>query len=74
MVMVKNMKIVGSASLKTYVLYQVMQCIELLMFSYVTDLMMRLLSKLIRLASKNVYYFSKILNKVYFVYPHIPSI
>ena len=33
-----------------------------------------IVSKLIKLASKKVYYFSKNLTKVYFVYPHIPSI
>ena len=37
--------------------------------SNITDSTMRVLSKLIRLASKKVYYFSKTLNKVYFVYP-----
>ena len=41
--------------------------------SNITDSTMRVLSKLIRLASKKVYYFSKTLNKVYFVYPRIPS-
>ena len=40
----------------------------------ITDLMMRLLPKLIRLASNKVYYFLKNLIKVYFVYPHIPLI
>ena len=34
------------------------------MFRYITDLMMRLLSKLIRLASNKVYYFSETLIKV----------
>ena len=45
------------------------------MFSCIADIMMRLLSKLIRLASKKVYYFSKILDRVYFIaIPCIPSI
>ena len=35
------------------------------MFSNIIDLMTRLLSKLIRLASKKVYYYLKTLNKVY---------
>ena len=41
----------------------------------IIDLMMRLLSKLIRLAiySNKVHYFLTFIN-VYFVYPHIPSI
>ena len=70
---VKNRKTVRSATLKTYLLHKLRKkSVELLMLFYRFNNKGCNL-KLIGLASNKVYYFSKNLIKVYFVYPRIPS-